>query len=238
MLNTTKEPSSKKKQDEVLNHKLTISDAIDLPPSEFYDRIEKAIAAHKIPGLEISKVGYAEGGLLSDKRIYLRMIRERLAFDACAAPFGTDYFFSSRTVYSPVRVKLWQVLVVLFCLYWLFKGLSRPLGAEYAAIATVSFVVAVALTFKNVVALDISDLDALLLKIPVVSPIYEGWFRKETYYREDTRLVYLEIIPRIIQEVIDEITAAKGVKKIRDYERSPIFGELYKPKSRPGTAET
>ena len=43
------------------------------------------------------------------------------------------------------------------------------------------------------------DLDTRkLMKIPVVGPIYENWFRKETYYRQDTRLVYLKLLPELI----------------------------------------
>src|SRR5687767_5764392 len=98
------EPTSfKAKEDEVLNHAISIVPGFHFSPQEFYDMIEKELAARKIPGLEISRVEYAEGGLFSDKRLYLRMIRERLAFDACASPFGTEFFFSCRTVYSPVR---------------------------------------------------------------------------------------------------------------------------------------
>ena len=63
-------PSKLKKEDEVLNHNLTIAPGLDLPPLEFHAMVEQEIAAHKIPGLQISKIEYAEGGVLSSKRIY------------------------------------------------------------------------------------------------------------------------------------------------------------------------
>jgi len=223
-------PSKIKKGDEVLNHNLVISPGIDLQPLDFYAMIEQEIAAHKIPGLTISKIEHKEGGVLSAQRIYLRMIRERLAFDTCAAPFGTEYFFSSWTVYSPPRVKLWQLLAAVAFLGLVFALLLKPLGSILAAIAVLALIVAIAQMFRNVIALNIADVDAFLLKVPVLGPIYETWFRKDTYFRYDTRMVYLEIIPRLIQEVIEEITAAKGVKFVREYERAPIFGELYKIK--------
>ena len=76
----------------------------------------------------------------------------------------------------------------------------------------------------------LGDLDATLLKIPVVSPIYEKWFRvKDTYYREDTRMVYLDLVPKLVQMLAEEVTAAKGVKLVRQYQRAPVLGELYKP---------
>jgi hypothetical protein len=219
----------KPKKDEVLQHSLVIAPNFTYAPQEFYDTVEKELAAHKVPGLDISRVEYAEGGLLSDKRIYLRMIRERLAFDACAAPFGTDYFFSCRTVYSPVRIKLWHVVVIVGFFMLVFSLLAKPLGASLAVIAVAGLIVAIAQVFRNTIALGLADLDAALLKVPVISPVYERWFRKETYYREDTRLVYLEIVPHLIQKLVDDITAAKGVKLVRRYQRGPILGDLYKP---------
>ena len=84
----------KTKKGEVLNHWFAPVDGFSYPPLEFYAAVEKELAARKIPSMDISRLEFAEGGVLSDKRIYLRMIRERLTFDVCAAPFGRYYFFS------------------------------------------------------------------------------------------------------------------------------------------------
>ena len=219
----------KPKKDEVLQHSISIAPSFSYSPQEFYEAVERELTAHKLPGLDISCVEYAEGGLLSDKRIYLRLIRERLAFDACAAPFGTDYFFSCRTVYSPVKVKLWQVLVILVFFGFVYSLLAKLLGANFAAIAVAGLIIAIGQVFRSTVALGLADLDAALLKTPVISPVYERWFRTDTYFRQDTRLVYLEIVPHLIQTLIDDITAAKGVKLVRRYQRGPILGDLYKP---------
>ena len=75
----------------------------------------------------------------------------------------------------------------------------------------------------------LKDLDATLIKSPVVGPIYENWFRKETYYRHDTRLMYCDTVDAIAKAKVEETTGAKGIKLIRFNEYSPIFGELYKP---------
>ena len=37
---------------------------------------------------------FAEAGSFSDQRLYLRLMRERLAITTCAAPFGNIFFFS------------------------------------------------------------------------------------------------------------------------------------------------
>ena len=74
----------------------------------------------------------------------------------------------------------------------------------------------------------LKDLDASLIKTPVIGPIYEVWFRKETYYRYDTRLAYLNIVSAIVKEVASEMSGEKGIKLTESYELAPIFGELYK----------
>ena len=51
----------------------------------------------------------------------------------------------------------------------------------------------------------------------------------DSYYRQDTRLVYLDIVPKLVQTIAEEMTAAKGVKLVRQYSRAPVLGELYKP---------
>jgi hypothetical protein len=225
----------KKKEDDLLAHNIAVAANFEFLPNEFYDRVEAELEARKIPGIAISRVEYAEGGLLSHKRTYLRVIRERLAFDTCAAPFGTEFFFSYRSVYSPPRVQLWHLLVVLVTFYLIFVALIRPLGFFFASLAVLSLVFATIQVFQNAVAASLGDLDSLLLKIPGFGPIYEAWFRKDTYYRQDTRLIYLEIIPRLVQMIMDEITAKDGVKLMNQYERAPILGDLYKPKRKPTT---
>jgi hypothetical protein len=220
----------KSKKDDVLNHWIAFADNLQFSAQEFYQALEEELQTRKIPGLEMSKVEYAEGGLLSNQRIYFRLIRERLAFDTCAAPFGTGYFFSCRTVHSPVVLKLWHVVVVLGFLVGLYLILAYYLGITFAAIAVAGFILAVAQVFRNTLALKLADLDATLIKTPVIGPIYEKWFRVDSYYRQDTRLVYLEIVPKLVQTLAEEMTAAKGVKLVRQYERAPILGELYKPR--------
>ena len=82
---------------------------------------------------------------------------------------------------------------------------------------------------RNAVAMGLRDLDAALIKSPIVGPIYELFFRKETYYRHDTRLMYLEIVSRVVKRLAEDAVAAKGIKLTRQYEQAPILGELYKP---------
>ncbi len=216
------------KKGDVLGHWIAFHDDFSFPPQEFYAAIEKELLARKIPGMEISREEFAEGGLISDKRIYLRLLRERLALYTCAAPFGSGYFFSCRTVYVPALVRLWHIVAALVFFNIVGGLLVKPLGVTFATIAMIALMFALAGVLRNAAASALSDLDALLLKIPVVSTIYEDWFRADTYYRHDTRLIYLQRIPEIVKELAEDITAAKGARLEEQYQCDSIFGELYK----------
>ena len=219
----------KNKRGEILDYKLAHADGLSLSPQEFYAQVEQTLAARKIPGMEISRVHFNEGGLLSDERVYLRLMRERLCIDTCAAPFGNLFFFSTRTVHVPALVRLWHILAVFLFFGCVFSILAKPLGADYAAFATVALVFALVGVLRNAAIEGGSDLDTLLLKIPVVGTIYEDWFRVETYYREDTRNLYLQLLPKFIEDLANEKCAANGLKLERLFQPAPPVSDLNKP---------
>ncbi len=214
---------------EVLEHWISFAEEFQFSPLAFYDAVEKEISLRQVPGLVMSRVDFAEGGLVSDKRVYLRMLRERLVFDVCAAPFGTRFFFSCRMAEIPAVIHLWQLFTVIIGLC-LFTGVFWKIFDFFLG----SFLLAVMFAFliyllRNAVAMGLHDIDAALIKSPVVGPIYERWFRKETYYRVDTRLMYLDTVSNVVKKLAEEVTGSKGVKLIRQYEQAPILGELYRP---------
>jgi hypothetical protein len=214
------------KKGEILDSWIVFADSFNFPPQEFYAAIENEMTARKIPSLEMSREEFAEGGLLSDKRIYLRLFRERLAIYTCAAPFGTGYFFSFRAVYVPALVRLWHILALFVLLVVVWGTLVQLLGFLFAIIAFVTLLFAIAAVFRNATAAGIGDLDRLLLKIPIVSTIYENWFREDTYYRIDTRTLYLQTLPETVRRLAEEITAAKGVKLLPEFGHSPEHSDL------------
>lgn len=217
------------KKGEVLDSWIAFHDELSFPPREFYEIIEQQLTARRVPGLEISREEFCEGGLLSEKRIYLRLFRERFALYTCAAPFGSGSFFSCRAVYVPALVRLWHILAALSFLALVGGLLVKPLGIVFAAIAVVTLLFALAAVFRNAAGAAVSDVDSFLLKIPVLSTIYEGWFRADSFYREDTRTIYLQAIPKLIKEIAEEVTASKGAKLVQQYKFSPVLDDFYKP---------
>jgi hypothetical protein len=224
----------------ILSHWYALIPGFNTSTKEFYAAITKELKEREVPGLDISRVEFSEGGLLSDKREYLRMARERLVFDICAAPFGKAYFFSCRFVEIPSVVKLWQVAFLLtmflgmafvswqcamlwFIRTWRFAGLCLGMLIFVVVLALIYF------TLRNAAGMRLRKLDAFLVRDPIVGSIYEKFFRKETYYREDTRLMYLDTVNTVVKELVEKTTGAKGIKLIKFNDYSPILGELYKP---------
>jgi hypothetical protein len=218
-----------KKQADVIDHWYALIPGFNVSTKEFYEAIEKELKEREVPGLEIFHVDFAEGGVMSSKREYLRMTRERLVFDICAAPFGKGYFFSCRFAEIPAVIRLWQLLVVLVGSFMLVALAFRFLGLILGAVVLLAGFVFLIYTLRNAVSMGLRDLDATLIKSPVFGPIYENWFRKETYYRQDTRLMYRDTVNDVVKAQVEETTGAKGIKLIKFNDYSPILGELYKP---------
>ena len=223
----------KSKNDEVLDHWVSQSPDGSFATDEVYEAIEQQLQARNIPGLKVSRVDYTEGGLLSNKRTYLRLERAQLAFDFCAAPFGNDYFFSCRTVFSVPILNLWHLLWLLAISPVIFNSVLKPLGLYYGAGGVAVVVVTLAILCRQAVKAEFAFLDTAPLQIPILAPIYWFLYRRDTYYRQDTRIMYETVVPQIIQAYLEEITAAKGVKLIRQQRRIPVFGSLNQPLTPP-----
>jgi len=226
----------KTKKADVLDHWIAFADNFQTSALDFYTGIEKELKERQVPGLDMTQVEFAEGGALSHKRIYLRMLRERLVFDVCAAQFGTGYFFSCRFAEIPAVVRLWQLLLLFLLVCFAFSvSLTfslRLFGAAAFILCPLAWMVGLLfliLAMRNLVAMGLRNLDATLIKIPLIGPVYEAWIRKETYYRHDTRLMYLSVVGDVVKRHAEEVVAAKGIKLERQYEQAPILGELYKP---------
>jgi hypothetical protein len=239
----------KKKNANVLSHWYVIVDGFQFSTQDFYQEIEKELTARKVPGLRVSRVEYHEGGLLSDKRIYLRLARERLAFDVCAAPFGRAYFFSLRFVEMPRFLLPRVIVLIVLGLMLLYAVHTQSLIAMACVIgiAGLAVIVIQQVRANRFESADTSSrktassppsstddspfsLDDFFLSAPVIGDWYEQ-HRAETYYRQDTRLMYHTIISEVVKKKVEEVTATNGVKFIETHEHSPILDELYKSKA-------
>lgn len=188
---------------------------------EFYSAIEQDLAARELQGLDLSRVEYAEGGLLSAQRAYLRMKRERLLFDVCSAPFGTSWLFSCRFSEFPITIRLWEVFALLIALAGFWYSYVSLFGLLTGNIMFASTVLGLILAMVCAVPFGFHDMDAALMQMPVIGPFYEVFFRKDTYYRQDTRAAYTTIVNSIVRARVQEVARARGVEDVQFFEQPP-----------------
>ena len=85
---------AKTPQDNVVAHWHKLIENLQVSSKEFYTAVQAGLSRRRVPALKTRVVVRNEGGILSPRREYLRMTDGRVAFDLCAAPFGTGFFFS------------------------------------------------------------------------------------------------------------------------------------------------
>ena len=79
----------------VASHWSHFFEEFQFTPSDFYSQVESKCKEYEIPNAKYSKVTYAQSGIFSARREYLRVARNEFVFDICAAPFGKGFFVSS-----------------------------------------------------------------------------------------------------------------------------------------------
>lgn len=221
---------AKRMPDVVFSHWYKLMENLTHSPMAFYSSVENAIQRRQVPDIRLTRVEFKEGGLLAAKREYLRVTREKLAFDICGAPFGTGFFFSWwLTEVPPSYVILW-VIGIIFVLLWLLDIFTKAFGMIPGFLLWL-----IALPFgiwfvgylirEGKLGASAED---VVLAIPVLGRFYEGLFKPDTYYKIDTTLMFQSAISSAVMEAIDEITSAKGIRALSELERKPIMREFLK----------
>jgi hypothetical protein len=79
---------------DVISHWYHLFEGLQYSPQDFYAALKQAIEARQVSDVVLTKVEIKEGGILSAKRLYLRVSRKNHIFDICGAPFGRGFFVS------------------------------------------------------------------------------------------------------------------------------------------------
>ncbi|HXT10539.1 MAG TPA: hypothetical protein VN873_03175 [Candidatus Angelobacter sp.] len=212
----------------IFSHWGTLTADCHFATKEFYSELESAINAKQWPGVEVLRIDYSEAGLLSHKREYLRVIRQRQLFDICAAVFGKDYFFSVREAEIPAVVTVRAFLTVMFGTLFILSVLIQTFGFIFGSFAMV-VLTAFGLWFLfNILKLGLTRLDSMLLQLPSIGPVYEVLFRRDTYFQQDTRIAFLQSVTELVKKHVEEATSEKGLKYLNCFESQPILDGLYR----------
>lgn len=207
----------------VISHWYHLVENFNTSGLDFYAAVETAVKARQVPDLEISRVEWSEGGVLSAKREYLRVQRGKLAFDICAAPFGTGFFFSWWLAeLGPSYGLLYLVGLVL--LVFIVLGLFITWFGFFLGSLLWLLLVPLALWALGSMVRSGQFLnDDIVLAIPIIGPLYERVFRPNTYYKMDTALMFQEMVRLAVNECVDALTSANGIRALSDMERKPIL---------------
>lgn len=201
---------------------------------EFYTAFEKAVEARAVPELHSMRVEHKEGALASANREYLRMHRGKNAFDICAAPFGTGFFVSWWFTEPPLK---FAILYTLGFLFAVMIAMNIAFGMGFAVGVSTGY--ATGILFGGIFAcLGVPLLlwflgnamrhqqiqgESTVLAMPLIGWIYEKVFAPPTFYSVDTGLMFRDAVHNAVLEVVDAMTATKGVRGPTDTERKPVL---------------
>lgn len=193
---------------------------------DFYVEVEEELKRRELPGLQLERVDWREGGVTSAKREYLRIGRERLTFDLCAAPYGTGYFFSWWVARqkSPYAGMLGYVglIVVLGALGLFISKLGMIIGLIMFLIALLASLAGV----EHAARAGNAALEETVQAIPVVGMMYDSFFKPVTYYSLDTAIMFQESVSRAVGTVIANERNAQDLRALSPDEERPQIRDL------------
>jgi hypothetical protein len=71
------------------------------------------------------------------------------------------------------------------------------------------------------------DFDGLLSAVPILGPVYRRLFVSETYHTVDTALAYQAVVKSVVEDAIDGVTSAKGLRALTEDEKKPRMENFY-----------
>jgi hypothetical protein len=195
---------------------------------EFYAAVAVALQPRQIPDYSVSRIDWREGGVLTARREYLRIKRGKLAFDLCAAPFGTGFFFSWWLAeLPPTHALLWAILILIagFGIFGICVSQFGIAGIFLGPLVIVgmAFLLGYLLREGQLGA----DAEEAVLAIPYFGALYEKIFKPSTYYKVDTTLMFQSVVHTAVLEVVEQLLSAKGARPLTELERKPIMREFY-----------
>ena len=206
-------------------HWAKLCEGLQASPLEFYKQVEAAVGNRSIPDTVIERVEYREGGALSGVRQYLRVRRHKEVFDVCGAPFANGFFFS--WWFAELKPALPSIITILIVFgYLVILGWFVEHVGMFAGPAFLVFLVPLVLFFMS--RMGKQDADDFILQLPLVGWLYERFFHPMTYYRIDTSQMFQQSVQNAVMEVVDQVTAGKGMRQLTEAERKPIMRDFWK----------
>ncbi len=216
--------------DSVVSHWSTLIENFQASPLAFYQGVEAALSRRQVPETKNSRVDYQEAGILSAKREYLHVTRESFSFDVCGAPFGTGFFVSwwlteDLPTMNPILRALVLICMLIVAL-WMLVSFGFTWGTVILLVVVFGGLVA-----ANTLAADGQFDDKYIRALPLLGPLYAWLFKPATFYRLDTMEMFQTAVHNAVLEVIDTMTAEKGIRALTESARKPVMREFYARKA-------
>lgn len=214
----------------VISNWHTLFEDFSTSTQDFYRAVEQAVWSRKLPDIEISRVRFSEGGIASPEREYLRVQRQRIAFDICSAPYGNGHFFSWWLAKIPAKYGLFKVLGLIVGIVLLLMLLSYPLRNSCLGglLSIAGFFLGVPLVLLLLglgVEKGYFGDEEWVLSVPWVGYFYAVIFNPATYYRLDTAMMFRDSVRAAVNEVINDLREQKGLRLLGDEELRPDADE-------------
>jgi len=212
----------------VVAHWSKLYDGFQTSSNDFYAALEEALNRRQIPSFKTSRVDFSEGGMFAEKREYLRVSRERLHFDVCAAPFGNGFFFSWWLTRQPPSGVILYLLLMVALTDLLVTELGGRFGLGLMQLL-ISIPASMLLTLFLVAIAGRSGWrgpEEALMTVPLFGTFYERFFMPPTYFRLDSTSMFRAAVHAAVLEVIDDLTSKKGLRCLTEDERKPTFERL------------
>lgn len=203
-------------------------EGVNLSSQSFYRAVEDGLSRRQVPGASASRVTHQEGGIASDAREYLRIERSGTRLDICAAPFGTGFFFSWWMTRKAPRWGPLYVIFVLVASWILWRGTLGILDLPIFTSMLASLVILPAALWGVCLLgkMTLPEFEDALLTLPLVGGVYQAAFQPLTYYRLDTASMFQAAVHSAVLEAIDELVEEKGLERLSEHERRPVFTGL------------
>jgi len=210
----------------VIGNWSTLIENFQASPKEFYVSVERAIESRQVPDIKKSRVDWKEGGLITALREYLRISREKLVLDICAAPYGTGFFVSWWL--AELRPSaIGPTLVAIGIAVLLYDRLAY-FGFATAVVYTPIGLILIALLLGILVNRSPgANWIRYVLVIPLIGKMIERFFMPPTYYRMDTEAMFKASIEQSVKEVLNQMLQAKGLRALTELELKPIMRDFF-----------
>lgn len=214
-----------KRGDSVLSHWYVLLDDFSTSGLAFFDAVEANVRERAVPDVTFARKDFRESGVLSAKRIYLRIRRSNLIFDIGAAPYGTGFFFSWWLVREGPR-RAWAYLLGFFLIMLFVPAIISSFFLFFGPIVYPFAILGTLFVLGHLARSGTFGPEENVLALPFIGWLYETLFSPVTYYRMDTALMFQESIRRAVNDALDGLLTDQGLQALSEEQRKPIIRAL------------